>query len=159
VVLTLSHPLDYLMWFFGDVARVWAEAGSISPLGLSVEDYAEIQLGFAGGVRANVHLDYYRRPPAHRLEVACSEGLVVWDNSDGGVRVYHADRGAWQAYAPPDGFERNWLFLDEMRHFLAVCRGELRPLCTLDDGEKALRLALAALESSRQGSAIRLEQP
>ena len=35
--------------------------------------------------------------------------------------------------APPD-FERNTLFLDQMRHFLAVARGETPPVCTLEDG-------------------------
>jgi predicted dehydrogenase len=48
------------------------------------------------------------------------------------------------------------MFLDEMRHFLAVARGEEAPSCTLADGERVLRLALAALESSRTGKAVDL---
>ena len=49
---------------------------------------------------------------------------------------------------PPDGFERNWLFMDELRHFLAVMRGEESPLCTLQDGAQALQLSLGVLESA-----------
>jgi predicted dehydrogenase len=48
------------------------------------------------------------------------------------------------------------MFLDEMRHFLAVGRGDEEPSCTLADGERVLRLALAALESSRTGKAVDL---
>jgi predicted dehydrogenase len=48
------------------------------------------------------------------------------------------------------------MFLDHMRHFLAVARGEAKPLCTLDDGLQALRLALAANLSQSQGRRIDL---
>jgi len=50
----------------------------------------------------------------------------------------------------PAGFERNTMFLEEMRHFLAVVRGEEEPLCPLADGVAALRIALGALTSARE---------
>jgi predicted dehydrogenase len=56
-----------------------------------------------------------------------------------------------QEYLPPPGFERNTLFLDEMRHFVQVARGEAEPLCTLEDGIEALKVAGAALESAASG--------
>ena len=159
VVLTLSHPLDYLSWFFGTVTDLWADACSLSSLGLDVEDHAEIILRFSSGVRASLHLDYYRRPPVHRLEITCEDGVIAWDNADGAATLIHAARGERRVFHPPEGFERNWLFLEEMRHFLAVCRGEAAPVCGLDDGETALRLALAALKSAQSGSLVRMEQP
>jgi predicted dehydrogenase len=42
------------------------------------------------------------------------------------------------------------MFLDEMRHFLAVVHGECEPACTLEDGIYALRLALAAMRAGRE---------
>ena len=57
---------------------------------------------------------------------------------------------------PPADFERNWMFLAQMRHFLEVVRGEAEPLCTLADGERALQIALAALDSARQHREITL---
>jgi len=66
--------------------------------------------------------------------------------------------GEWQTFSPPDGFERNQMFLDEMRHFLAVVRGETEPTCTLEDGRQALQLALAVLESDRTGQKVILEE-
>jgi len=41
------------------------------------------------------------------------------------------------------------MFHDQMRHFLAVCRGEAVPRCTLEDGVRALELALQAQSSAR----------
>jgi predicted dehydrogenase len=50
------------------------------------------------------------------------------------------------------------MFLEEMRHFLQVLRDEEVPLCTLDDGVRALELALAALRSAAEGSLMTFER-
>ena len=47
------------------------------------------------------------------------------------------------------------LFLDQMRHFLAVIRGRGSPRCTLEDGRKALRLALAVHLAVPRGASDR----
>ena len=156
VVLTLSHPLDYLRWLLGEVEALWAFTGRRGGLGIEVEDTAEIGLRFLSGVLASVHLDYVQRPPRHDLEIVCTGGSLRWDNADGSLRVFEAASGDWEQYTPPEGFERNDLFLEEMRHFLALARGEVEPACTLEDGIQALKLALAALKSASEGRLIEL---
>jgi predicted dehydrogenase len=156
VVLTLSHPLDYLRWLFGEVEALWAFTGKNSDLELQVEDTAEIGLRFASGVLGSLHLDYNQRPPSHFMEVVTTQGTLRWDNLSGEVMVYRNATGDRQVYPPPVGFERNELFLAEMRHFLQVARGEAEPLCSLADGVHALRLALAVHDSQQQGKLIYL---
>jgi predicted dehydrogenase len=147
VVLTLSHPLDYLRWFLGEVESV---CGLTSHMGLNmlVEDLAEIGLAFANGAIGSLHLDYDQRPPTHTLEIIGTRGTIRWDNADGITRlasVGQVDKaGPWRDFTPPEGFERNQMFLDELRHFRDVLHGESEPVCTLQDGVQALRLALAA---------------
>jgi predicted dehydrogenase len=155
-VLTLSHPLDYLRWLFGEVAALWAFTGKNSDLELQVEDSAEIGLRFASGMLGSLHLDYNQRPPSHWLEVVGSQGTLHWDNLSGEVRVFQSEIGTWQFYPPPTGLERNDLFLAEMRHFLQVARGEAEPICSLADGIHALQLALAVQDSQQQGKLIYL---
>jgi predicted dehydrogenase len=156
VVLTLCHPLDYLPWLFGEVEALWAFTGR-QGLALPVEDAAEIGLCFRSGVLAGLQLNYDQRPAVHKLEVVGSQGMIVWDNADGAVRHAaaepHGRAGQWQTYPAPDGFERNDMFLAEMRDFLDAVGGrKARPACTLEDGRRALELALAALESARSGT-------
>ncbi len=151
VILTLCHPLDYLRWLLGEVTGLWAFIGQESDLELEVEDNAEIGLRFAGGALGTVHLDYNQRPPSHRLEIIGTQGTIRWDNADGAARLWRVDSSTWEVVLPPDGFERNDLFHAQMRHFLAVTRGEETPRCTLEDGIRALELALAAHESARAG--------
>ena len=156
VVLTLSHPLDYLRFVIGEVGAVWAFTSS-QGFGLPVEDTAEIGLRFSSGVIGSLHLDYNQRPSAHYLEITGAQGSLRWDNHDGSLDVYDADKNTRETFMPPAGFERNQLFMDEMSHFLSVLRCESDPLCSWQDGKQALRLALAALQSAGQGRLMELE--
>lgn len=146
VILTLCHPFDYLRWLLGEYRVEWAAGGSLG-LGLAVEDSAEMGLRFESGALGSLHLDYLQQPASHTFEAIGTRGSLRWDNADGSLAVFRQGDADWQVQLPPDGFERNWLFLDEMRHFLAVARGEAQPLCSLEDGERALALALSARQA------------
>jgi predicted dehydrogenase len=156
VVLTLSHPLDYLRWMFGEVEQLWAFSDKISDLDIDVEDYAEIGLKFRNGTIGNLHLDYFRRPAEHRLELCGTEGTIEWRNETGATRLFRASTDAWESFLPPGGFTRNDLFLAEMRHFLEVIEGVKTPIASLEDGEKSLILALAVHTSAKAKKMIHL---
>jgi predicted dehydrogenase len=158
VVLTLSHTLDYLPWLLGEVDAVWAFAGKLSSLELQVEDTAEIGLRFGSGGLGSVHLNYHQRPPAHTLEITGEQGTLRWDNASGSLRVYSALADAWEEYPPAEGFERNQMFVDLMRHFIAVAERKEQPICSLEDGLRALRLSLAALRSAETGQRVEMER-
>ncbi|MEN6411000.1 MAG: Gfo/Idh/MocA family oxidoreductase [Anaerolineaceae bacterium] len=159
VVLTLSHPLDYLRWLLGDVQDLFAFTGKLGDLEMGVEDTAEIVLRFAGGCLGSLHLDYNQQPAAHTLEIIGTQGTLTWDNATGAARCYRAQTNVWEQVDLPQGFERNHLFLDEMRHFLAVARREEQPICLLEDGVRALDMAMAALRSGQSGERVPLSQP
>ncbi len=157
VVNTLSHPLDYLRWLLGEVESVSAWTGKLSQLELDVEDYADILIRFTGGEAASVHLDYYQRPSSHTLEFTCEDGRISWDNATGEARVFHAQSGAGSLLVPPEGFDRNQMFLDEMETFVRLCQGETLPHCTLVDGIRVQELVLAVKQSAAQdGAMVRL---
>jgi predicted dehydrogenase len=158
VIGTLTHPLDYLRYLLGEVQALWSFNGHVSPLEMDVEDVAEIGLRFTSGAIGGVHLNYVQRPPVHRLEIVGTGGTLRWDNADGLLTLLQtpdAFGGIYPQPAPateqrfplPDGFERNQLFVAQTLHFLQVAKGESDPICTLDDGIRALELALAARPS------------
>ncbi len=150
VVLTLSHPIDYLRWLLGEVNMLSAFVTCTGELELAVDDLAEVNLRFASGATGSLHLNYIQQPPEHKMEIVGSLGTLLWDNADGAVRVYQPFSNTWQEYPVPEGFERNAMFLDEMRHFVAVARGEEQPLCGLEDGVRALQLSHAILRAGRE---------
>src|ERR1043165_5173450 len=69
VIVTLTHPLDYLRYLLGDVESLWSFNGHLSPLAIDVEDVAEIGLKFVNNTVGGVHVNYFQRPPVHRLEI------------------------------------------------------------------------------------------
>lgn len=158
VVLTLCHPLDYLAWLIGEAESIWAFTGQLSGLELGVEDTAEIGLRFNQGALGSIHLDYTQRPASHRLEIIAEHGSLNWDNSNGRLAVYHAEgvSAGWREYLPPEGFERNDLFLAEMRHFLALVRKEGRSICNLHTGLTSLRWVMAVHQSAEEGRVVNL---
>jgi predicted dehydrogenase len=167
VIVTLTHPLDYLRYLLGEVDSLWSFNGHISPLEVEVEDAAEIGLRFTNGAVGGVHVNYFQRPPVHRLEIVGTSGTIRWDNADGILHFYQlpATFGYFSdqppapvidRFSPPEGFERNQLFVAQTRHFIEIVRGETEPVCHLEDGVMALRLALAAYESQRMGQVVKL---
>lgn len=158
VLLTLCHPFDYLRWLLGEVQTVSATVGQLSQLDLDVEDVADVTLQFESGAIATVHLDYVQRPPNHGLQIIGQAGTIRWNNADGAVQCYRAEADAWTTIPAAAEFERNTLFMDEMRHFLDCIAGSCPPRVTLQDGVQALAIALAAKQSASEGRRIDLHR-
>jgi predicted dehydrogenase len=157
VVLTLSHPFDYLRWMLGEVDEVWAFVSQGAGLGIEVDANAEIGLRFKDGVLGTVHLDYIQRPPTHHLEIVGTQGTIRWDYVTGRLRLYRTSNEQPEVENLPPHFERNQLFLDQMKHFLAVVQEKEQPRCSLQDGIKAQQLVMAALESARTKKMVLIE--
>jgi len=124
-------------------------------------------LKFANGAVGGVHVNYFQRPPVHRLEIVGTDGTLRWDNADGILHLYKSSApfGSYsdqppapviETFSPPEGFERNQLFVAQTRHFIEAIRWESEPVCSLSDGIQALRLALAAYKSQETGCVVNM---
>jgi predicted dehydrogenase len=156
VVLTLCHPFDYLRWLLGEVNAVWGSLGRSAELAIDVESQAEVGLEFSNAALASVHLDYLQRPGAHWLQLTCANATLHWDAASGALVQRNAD-GSQREFPPPSGFEGNDLFLEQTRHFVDVVAGAAQPACTLQDGRRALQIALAVHESAATGKRVQLQ--
>lgn len=156
VVLTQCHSLDYLPWLVGKVESVWGFTAKLSDLEVDVEDTAKIGLRFQGGALGSLHLDYNQQPPAHHFEIIGTEGSLQWNLSDGATRMYRAEKKEWEVHPLSVGWERNVMFMEQMKHFLQVVRGEAAPSCTLEEGVQVQRLIQAVRQSSQTGHVVDL---
>lgn len=157
VILTLSHPFDYLRWLFGEVGSVFAVQSQNGGLGIDVEDSADILLSFKSGAIGNVHLDYIQHPPEHTLRIIGQKGVIFWDNLNGLLKWQSGKTGGkWKKLSVPKNFDRNTMFIDEMHHFLTCITNSEQPLCTIDDGITALRIALSAKQSAKEKQLVKL---
>ena len=156
VVLTQCHSLDYLPWLVGKVESAWGLTAKLSDLEVDVEDTAKIGLRFDSGALGSLHLDYNQQPPAHHFEIIGTKGSLQWNLSDGATRIYRAEKKDWDVFPLPAGWERNVMFMEQMKHFVAVVCGEAEPACSLEDGIRVMKLISAVHESQKTGKLISL---
>jgi predicted dehydrogenase len=159
VVLSQIHELDYLYSLFGLPRRLFAVGGHLSHLEIDVEDTASILMECCvEGRSLPVHLqqDYVQRPPCRQCEVIGDEGKVLADFHAPTVVVYDGQGNVAAKHNFP-GFERNQLFLDEIRHLLNCVKNRENPLVDLRAGMNSLQLALSVKESMSTGRLVTLD--
>jgi predicted dehydrogenase len=159
VVLSQIHELDYLYSLFGTPRRVFALGGHASDLEIDVEDVASAIMDFRWQDRpvpVHLQLDYLQYPPCRQCEIVGDKGKVIMDLVANEVVLY-ANCSATPERFTTDGFERNNLFLDELRHFVECVKTRQQPVVTLEDGVQSLRIALAIKESIATGTISELE--
>jgi predicted dehydrogenase len=160
VVLSQIHELDYVYWLFGMPRRLFTLGGHLSSLDIDVEDTASTLMEcVVDGRPVPVHVqqDYVQRPPSRTCQVIGDAGKILVDLRALTVKVFDS-QGNLAEDAHCEGLQRNQLFLDEMRHFLACLQGRESSLVTVRDGAQSLRMALAAKESLATGQVVELSR-
>lgn len=153
VILTQIHEMDYLFWLFGAPSRVFAIGGHRSRLEIDVEDTASILMD-VDGMPVQLHQDYLQRPPRRSLQIVGDEGKLVADLLAPKLQVFR--NGELVEESVFEGFTRNQMFVDEMRHFLDCIAGKALPVVSLRDGATSLQTALAARQSLETGHMVTL---
>lgn len=157
VILTLIHEIDYAYWFFGIPLQVFSFAEKLSTLEIDVEDTAEILLKYPEGRIIEIHLDYLQRSPSRSCQIIGEEGTILWDYQKNQVELFSIKNRNWQIFPGEKGFERNQMFMEEMRHFIRAIEGRERPHVPIEDSIEVLKIALAAKESAREGKVVTLK--
>jgi predicted dehydrogenase len=157
-VLTSSHELDAMCWLVGAPRTVTARVAHASSLEIDVEDAAEIILEFESNALGSVHVDYVRRAARRSVELIGENGILRWDYQRNQLELYEADACQWRIEDGDRTYERNQMYVDELRYFVESLPAQHRPP-DMDgrQGAAVLAIALAALESARQGRTIDLQ--
>jgi predicted dehydrogenase len=155
-LLELSHELDYVRWFLGEIQTVNSQIGRLSDLDIDVEDTAEIILHFCNRAIGSVHLDMIQRVATRYCRIIGTEGTIIWDGSSHQVRLFSSITKAWTDLHPIQSVDRNDMYLREIRHFLDCVKGVSEPVISGEDGRRVLQIALAAKLSSIEQRVVRL---
>jgi predicted dehydrogenase len=143
-VLCFSHDIDYLYWFFGKPENIFTVGGKITPLGGDAEDMIKAILEYKNKFIASLHLDYWQRPPKRSFEVLGTTGRLLWDYYAKSLTLYpHEKNYAATVYPINDNFDRNDMFIDEIKDFIAALQGEKELAIPLKDGIDVLEMSLA----------------
>lgn len=151
VVLDLIHELDLVQWLLAPAREVVAMTRQVDCLEIETEAIAQVGLRLAGGLLAQVHLDYVRPGYGRELEVVGRLGVLSWSYGAGTVSLDDGREPPRVVHRVPEGFERNTLFRSHMARFLQRVKGEsFEAISPLEEAVQVMRTAMAVHASAEQ---------
>ena len=114
-LLELSHELDYLQWFLGDLTLEHSSLRNSSELDLDVEDMVDLTLSTAAGTHINVHLDFVQKATQRKCQFIGEKGRLDWDLLENSV-VFCDSEEKVILYSDPD-YDKNNMYIDMLQEF------------------------------------------
>jgi predicted dehydrogenase len=158
VILDLMvHDFDYARWICGEVESVMAR--TVRDASGGEVDYAVALLRHASGALSHLTGAWAYPPPVFRtgFEVAGDGGLIEYESLDQEpiARYLLADHVVDSAKVGlPSSPTDDDPYLAELADFLRAIETGSEPRVSPEDGLAALRIGLAAIESSRTGQPV-----
>ncbi|MCA9370463.1 MAG: Gfo/Idh/MocA family oxidoreductase, partial [Candidatus Peregrinibacteria bacterium] len=144
------HEIDLALWYFGSGVLSSAEIEMASRIQLpDVDGTADLVLQHENGAVSNVHLSFMDPEYKRYCKIEGAEGSIAWSISDNVVKVYDAAQNEVASYPQPDGYEFAVAYIAQTVHFLDCVAHVTKPMASLDDAIRALKIALDALENAK----------
>ena len=153
VVLTQSHDLDLIYWFFGKPKSVTAVVKNSGTLGIDADDVAAITFNTPRCPIVVSHLDYLSRPLVKQFAISGDRGHLEW-RSHANELHFTAANGKIRIMKTPRGFERNDMYVAEAKDFIRCLTQGGRPATDGAAGRAVLEMILAAKQASRRKRAV-----
>lgn len=149
VALTLIHEIDYAGFWFGKAKTVFALLDRVSNLGIETEDVAEFLVKYKNGTLTHIHLDYLARAPFRTANIIGEKGTITWNYFTKEIKLYTSAKSAWDTFPEPQ-FDRNDMFMLEMKAFLDAVDGRTQSPIDLGEALESLKVVLAGKKASKQ---------
>ena len=153
VLLELSHELDYIRWFFGDMKSVYANIQNSGTLGINVEDSADIIFESELGFSVSVHLDFNSRNARRKSIARCANGDLIWGA--------FANKVIWLPANGPEELEtykndRDYIYKEQLKHFFDCIENKKLPSFSIHDGVAVLHMIDSIKQSHKIGEKVAL---
>lgn len=160
VILTQIHEIDYLYYLFGFPKKLFAMGGHISDLEIDVEDVVDLSMYFkvsenSHDIPVHLHQDFIQKPGSRNCKIIGNCGKIVIDFSISSIQLF--DKCGKCVYHENYQFDRNELFLLEMKEFIDAVKTNRQTTIPLTEGIIGLKIALAAQKSLKSGRVIEFE--
>lgn len=151
------HDFDLLRWVAGEVDHVFARASTWNDDGVHRE-HAAVTLRFENGALGFVEVSWAYgddAPFTMTYEFAGDEGLLEFDSrAESSLQL----SSVGDNLDVPSATLQSDPYTRELRHFIDCAESGDEPAITPEDGREALRIALAAIESSETNKPVSVEE-
>ena len=173
ILINTIHEIDNLRYVCGEISRVYAEVSNTTR-GFEVEDTVSVSVRFKDGALASILMSD-TAPSLWGYECTTGENPFFYPTKGdvyhylgtrasltfpGMVKVHYADpsKAGWQHPISMRQVEvpKHDTYVEQMRHFCGVVRGEEEPRTSGEDGRRTLEVIMAVAESGRTNRPIEL---
>jgi predicted dehydrogenase len=115
--LTLSHDIDLVNWLVdSNISNFYSFKNYKSNLEIEVESGFDLVLKYSNGVTGSVHLSYYEKVPEKFIKLVFDNGSISLDFITSKL-IIKKPNSENEFLSTSKKFERNDLFLDELKYF------------------------------------------
>ncbi|QYR19842.1 Gfo/Idh/MocA family oxidoreductase [Paenibacillus sp. sptzw28] len=155
-LLDESHFIDLMIRFFGMPSKIFATIEHLSSLEIETDDNVDILAFYDDNFRVRIHLDLYGRPHEKYIKITSEKGTLFWSFEPNMIKMGLNMNREWQEMKFQ--IERNDMFLNMAKDFIHLLNGHKAPLCTFEDGLKALHVIEACRRSSADEKPVYLNR-
>ena len=153
VLSELSHELDYIRWFFGEMKSVSANIENSGTLDINVDDSADMIFESEPGFSVSVHLDFNSRNTRRKCIARCANGDLIWDAI--------ANKVTWKTANGSEELEtykndRDYIYKEQLKHFFDCIENKKLPSVSIHDGVAVLDMIDSIKKSHKIGEKIAL---
>ena len=153
VLLELSHELDYIRWFFGEMKSVSAKIQNSGTLDINVDDSADMIFESEPGFSVSVHLDFNSRNTRRKSIARCANGDLIWDAVANKVIWHPAGVTKENETYQNDG---DYIYREQLKHYFNCIENEKLPSVSIHDGVAVLNMIESAKKSHRLNEKVSL---
>jgi len=150
----VPFELSWLTWLLGPISVITGMRGKLSTLDADIDDAYQVLFKFRSGTLGHLLVDVIARAPVRSLRLLSEHSTIEWDATKSAVRLFRAATQAWEEIPEPERIQEPGyvyaenMYIEEMRDFVAACRGEKAWGYTLEDDKRILNLLSVIEESS-----------
>ena len=157
IAMTMTHELDFLRWFFGEIKEIFSITKKISELEITADDISTMTMVFENNIIGELHLDYFARPQFKSCKIKSTKGTLYWNSDENSVKIFYNKQNKWKTIFQEKKFERNQMFVKELEYFLKCVKNREYSFNDINDGEKIVQVILGAKKSSRMKKVVRIK--
>jgi predicted dehydrogenase len=147
-----SHIIDFMLYLCGDVESLRAYTAELNHPGIEVEDTASVLLRFKNGALGAITATTSACPDLF-------DGVSI-NGTRAAITLGKPGPDCWRGQEPPPpGLDEKLPFTGHAGVFadmVGAIQQDRDPLCTGEEGRRAVELILAAYESVRRGTEVKL---
>jgi len=157
IAMTMTHELDFLRWFFGEIKEIFSITKKISELEITADDISTMTMIFKNNIIGELHLDYFARPQFKSCKIRSTKGTLYWNSDENSVKIFYNKQNKWKTVFQEKKFDRNQMFVKELEYFLKCVKNREHTFNDINDGEKIVQVILGAKKSSRMKKVVHIK--